>query len=582
MRGDSYWRRTFTQRLARRRFLAGAAAGTAGLGALAAFGCDDEASSPGPAQTQTGAPAGFEGAKYGGKMVFAINDPPVTFDFHTQDPPGSHAAAHPAYNGLIRRLEDPPGRFKKLEPELIESWEQVDDVTTVLKVRQGVRFQNVDPLNGRELTPEDIKYNIERAAAKHLGSGEVAGEFRMRDLFAPIERIDIDGQNVRLTTAHPYAPLLSYLSFSWMQVMPRELTESTDRDRDVRTWAAGTGPFILDAYAPGDGGHVRFRRNPDYWRPGLPFADELELPIITAAETTQAKFLAGDVDTTLNFDATQTKAIKAAKPEIQLIPLPGFYVVKIYWDLTSDSPWAKDKRLRQAMTHLVPYQTILQILGVEKAQSGPVPPNLEEWALPLEELPKFDVAEGTALIRAAGYEGRELPLKLSVSQFYGGQLVAGVLAGFMENIKNETGGAVNIKVEVDLLENARWISEIYRGGARYEGSSHADWNFDDPDHSLYSYFHSKGVANSTHINNPTLDAMLDRQRRELDVPARQTLISEIQRLLLDEVPVAYLVAPDQFFGAQQWLKNYRPMILNNVEVFRRQDEWWLDGAPSRA
>lgn len=163
----------------------------------------------------------------------------------------------------------------------------------------------------------------------------------------------------------------------------------------------------------------------------------------------------------------------------------------------------------------------------------------------------------------------------------GGQLVAGVLAGFMENIKNETGGAVNIKVEVDLLENARWISEVYRGGSRYEGSSHADWNFDDPDHSLYSYFHSKGVANSTHINNPALDDMLDKQRRELDVPARQTIVRDIQRLLLDEVPVAYLIAPDQFFGAQAWLKNYRPMILNNVEVFRRQDEWWLDGAPSR-
>ena len=45
---------------------------------------------------------------------------------------------------------------------LMESWSQPDPVTYVVKVRQGVRWHNKAPVNGRELTADDIVYNYQR------------------------------------------------------------------------------------------------------------------------------------------------------------------------------------------------------------------------------------------------------------------------------------------------------------------------------------------------------------------------------------------------------------------------------------
>src|SRR5262245_41203705 len=45
-----------------------------------------------------------------------------------------------------------------IEPDLAESWSQPNETTFVFKLRKGVRWHNKPPVNGRELTAEDVKY----------------------------------------------------------------------------------------------------------------------------------------------------------------------------------------------------------------------------------------------------------------------------------------------------------------------------------------------------------------------------------------------------------------------------------------
>src|SRR5215470_1420664 len=45
-----------------------------------------------------------------------------------------------------------------LEPDLAESWSQPNDRTYVFKLRKGVRWHPKPPVNGRELTADDVKY----------------------------------------------------------------------------------------------------------------------------------------------------------------------------------------------------------------------------------------------------------------------------------------------------------------------------------------------------------------------------------------------------------------------------------------
>ena len=49
-----------------------------------------------------------------------------------------------------------------IEGDLAESWTQPTDRTYVFKLRKGVRWHPKPPVNGRELTADDVKYTYER------------------------------------------------------------------------------------------------------------------------------------------------------------------------------------------------------------------------------------------------------------------------------------------------------------------------------------------------------------------------------------------------------------------------------------
>ena len=49
-----------------------------------------------------------------------------------------------------------------IEPDLAESWTQPNDTTYIFKLRRGARWHNKPPVNGREVTAEDVKYTYER------------------------------------------------------------------------------------------------------------------------------------------------------------------------------------------------------------------------------------------------------------------------------------------------------------------------------------------------------------------------------------------------------------------------------------
>ncbi len=587
---SEYWERFNQKRVTRRRALATGAAGAAGVAAIAAVGCgdDDDDSNGGTPGGGTGTstagrtpPAGYEGARYGGKLLYGINDPPQTLDFHAHDSPGGHIAASPAYNGLLRRPERPLGE-PTTEGELIERWEQPDDTTTILHVRKGVKFQNTAPLNGRDFTGEDVVYTLERVRGEHPHRSQVPGEFRMRDMF-PVDIELVDDYTVRLTSDEPFVPLISNLGFSWLQVEPRELVEGTG-DRDIVKWAAGTGPFIMEGYDTlGDGGTVKYTRNPDYWRTGHPFFDGMEMPIVTSLDTLQAMYLNDQVDTTIFLQSAIVEVLKERKPEVQVFPVPATGPLKIYFDLNNkDSIWAKDKRLRNALQYLIPYDALLSALSASCCRTGPMPPTYKPWALQESDLPGAGLpypealAKGIELLTEAGYPpGTEAPMDLTVSPFYSGTQIGEALVGLFGAIKAQTNGAVNINAKLEVLELGEWFSRVYFGGGTYTATTHADWGWTEPDNAFYRYFHSKGVANNTHTNDPELDKLIEQQRREVDPEKRLSIVRDIQFRLLDSAQMVFILAPEAFTGAQGYLGGYSPMFLNNVEILRHFDEWWL-------
>jgi peptide/nickel transport system substrate-binding protein len=98
--------------------------------------------------------------QYGGILRTALLANPRSLDPHM-----SWECETPVntYNTLLRWNKD----MSRHELDLAESLDRPDDLTYIFKLRKGVRFHNLPPVNGREVTSEDVKYSIERVLGMH-------------------------------------------------------------------------------------------------------------------------------------------------------------------------------------------------------------------------------------------------------------------------------------------------------------------------------------------------------------------------------------------------------------------------------
>jgi peptide/nickel transport system substrate-binding protein len=105
-----------------------------------------------------------------------------------------------------------------IEPDLAESWTQASDTTYIFKLRKGVRWHNKPPVNGRELTAEDLKYTYERLLT-------VRGNPN-RSMLDQVEKIEaLDRYTVKFTLSEPFAWFVDYLATTVMWILPREAVE---------------------------------------------------------------------------------------------------------------------------------------------------------------------------------------------------------------------------------------------------------------------------------------------------------------------------------------------------------------------
>ena len=221
----------------RRQFLARTGWGAAGAAALAA------GVRPGRASAQAGSaitewiPASTKPPKRGGTLTRASAwDPPVLDPRLTQSV-GLYQFAGLTSNKLVRRVfvdeASGPGDMT-LKGDLAESWSASPDFRVwTFKLRQGVKWQNVAPLNGREFTSADVKYCLEAYAKEGVQSftfKEVEG-IETPDKYTA--RIHLQTPNVLFphNVAEPVAIMFS--------------KEVLEEDGDLKKRLIGTGPFTI-------------------------------------------------------------------------------------------------------------------------------------------------------------------------------------------------------------------------------------------------------------------------------------------------------------------------------------------------
>ena len=133
--------------VSRREFL------TIGTGGLAAASLSTRAWAQASAQTP----------KRGGTLSLRTWDPPH-FDHILAHAYKTHVVISFTHSRLLKVKAGPsvkPGTYP-IEADVAESWTQAGDTTWIFKLRRDVRWHNKPPVNGRELTADDVKYTYER------------------------------------------------------------------------------------------------------------------------------------------------------------------------------------------------------------------------------------------------------------------------------------------------------------------------------------------------------------------------------------------------------------------------------------
>jgi len=144
-----------------------------------------------------------------------------------------------------------------LKGDLAESWQgSPDQRVWTFKLRRGVKWQNVPPLNGRELVAADVKYCFEAYAKEGVQAFT----------FQEIEGMETpDTHTLRVYLRTPNALFPQNVAEPVALIFSREVLEE---DGDLKKRLIGTGPFILKEHTRKV--RIVLQRNPDYFDTGRP------------------------------------------------------------------------------------------------------------------------------------------------------------------------------------------------------------------------------------------------------------------------------------------------------------------------
>lgn len=313
----NYWQRIAARGVSRRALIRGAGVGSLGLATAAAFGCgddDDDDTGPttpgGSATAEPTAPGQGEKPKPGGTLTLLMGGSPRSLDPHFDTFPYNTAVTNNTNERLLRFTPD----LKTIEPELAASLpETPDPLTFTIKLKPGIKFQNVDPVNGRAFTSADVKYSLERQMT------DQAGKFQHAYFFlGAIDKITTpDDLTVSIAMKKPYAPMLSYLASPWTVMIAREAVEKWG---DLTEHAVGTGPFILKNWQK----DVKFEldKNPEYWQSGLPYVDKLVYLISNDGDTQATMFIDKQVDGGV-IGSNQKDRVRDARKDVNYKAVPS-------------------------------------------------------------------------------------------------------------------------------------------------------------------------------------------------------------------------------------------------------------------
>lgn len=447
-------------------------------------------------------------------------------------------------------------------PMLAESYKISDDGRTyTFQLRDGLRFHN-----GAPVVAADVKWSWDRLlnpetrwTCKNLFTGVAVAGVKVLSVEAPDKRTVI----FRLDRASP----LFLEGLASLQCMPAVLhRDSVAADGSWRA-PIGTGPFQLTEWNKGQ--WILLSRFPGYVPASQPasgmagrkqaLVDKLRWMVIPEHAAQKAALLAGQVDVMTNVDS-EDLPFPAERFNTQITP--GFD-----WDallLQTQDPLLRDVRMRKAVAAAIDTVALAKAVSSGKAAANPSPIAVaSSWHSTVLNLHiPYDVKAAQRLLAAAGYRGQRI--KLQTNKRYRTMHDNAII---IQAMLAKAGMVVDLEV-VD------WATQLanYREG-NFQLMSFGYSTKIDPSLDLAALIGRKAKSAFYQWDDRNVDDLVLRISLETSRPARQALLEDLHRRMIEQVPILPLFNPDAIEVTGRNVSGYRTWPVKmprlwNVKVAR--------------
>ncbi|HEX3864271.1 MAG TPA: ABC transporter substrate-binding protein [Stellaceae bacterium] len=455
--------------------------------------------------------------------------------------------------------------LKSVVPDLADSWSWNGDGTELtFKLHKGVKWHD-----GKPFTAADVK------CTWNLLQGKAAEKLRVnprKAWYSNLVDVTTNGDyEATFILKRPQPAFLALLAAGMSPVYPCHVSPAQMRQHPI-----GTGPFKFVEFKPNEA--IRLTRNPDYWKPGLPYLDGIEYTISRNRSTVILAFIAGKYDLTFSGSVSvplMHDIVKQRPDAICTLP-PGSVSTNLIVN-RSAAPF-DNPELRRAMALTLDRKSFLDILteGTGLMAAAMQPPPGGQWGMPADMLAKLpgygpDIAKNRAdardIMKKLGY-GPENHLKVKVSTRdippYRDPAVI-----LLDQLKE-----IYIDAELEPVDTTQWYPKVmrrdYTVGLNLTGTM-----VDDPDALLYENYACGGVGNYNGYCNPEIDKLIDQQSMESNQDKRRNLVWEIERRLTEDGarPLVYFNK-----GATCWQPSVKNLTIMQNSIYNgwRMDDIWLD------
>jgi len=522
------------------------------LGLVLLAGCQNNNEVVVPAEGESARPA------YGDTLIEAsIGEPSNLLPVLASDSASSDINGL-VYSGMVRYDKN-----FVLEGDLAESWDiSADGRTITFHLRDGVTWHD-----GQPLTSADVLFTYQLYVDPNTPTSYAEAYRQVTSATAP------DPLTFVVSYEKPYAPALA----SWgVAILPKHLLNGVEITKSpLSRQPVGTGPYLFKEWKSGE--KIVLEANPNYYE-GRPYIKRVVYRVIPDQSTQFLELQSGGLDymglTPIQY-STQTDTI-AFKRHFNKYRYLSFSYTYLGYNL--ERPLFQDRRVRQALTHAINKQEIIDgvLLGLGQPATGPYKPDTWVYQQDVKRYP-FDPERARALLAEAGWSDSDgdgildkdgTPFRFTIVTNQGNDLRAKTGEIIQRRFRE-----IGVEVKLRVIEWASFLKEFINPG-NFDATI-LGWST-GPEPDQYNIWHSSKTGprelNFVKFKNQEVDEQLELGRRTFVQAERKQHYDRIQEILAEEQPYTFLYVGESLPAVAKRFRGIEPAPAGITHNFIR---WYV-------